>query len=165
VGENGPVLVCRHQALVRAPLLSVWDLVGDPRRHPEWWPEVLEVQGKRFGEGCTYCQTAREADGTAEKTFLLEKLDEGREIVVRCLETGLFMHWVMADAQGGTFIDAEFGFDLERATADTGDFDPAAAKQELKAWLQQSLDALVDAAELRPAEADDSTSATARRHL
>jgi hypothetical protein len=54
-------LFCRHQAHVPATPRSVWELVGQPNRHPEWWPEVVEVQGKRFGRGCEYCHVAREA--------------------------------------------------------------------------------------------------------
>jgi uncharacterized protein YndB with AHSA1/START domain len=27
-----------EQALIDAPVASVWELVGDPRRYPEWLP-------------------------------------------------------------------------------------------------------------------------------
>jgi uncharacterized protein YndB with AHSA1/START domain len=51
VGESGSVSVCRSQALIHAPADRVWDLVGQPNRHPEWWPRVIEVRGERFDEG------------------------------------------------------------------------------------------------------------------
>jgi uncharacterized protein YndB with AHSA1/START domain len=43
--------VCRNQALINASPGRVWELVGDPRRHPEWWARVIEVRGERFDEG------------------------------------------------------------------------------------------------------------------
>ena len=48
--------VCRNQALIHASPEKVWDLVGDPQRHPEWWPRVIEVHGERFDEGDNYAQ-------------------------------------------------------------------------------------------------------------
>jgi uncharacterized protein YndB with AHSA1/START domain len=62
--------------LVPATPRSVWELVGKPNRHPEWWPEVVEVQGKRFGRGCEYGHVAREGDAVTETTFLIEKVEE-----------------------------------------------------------------------------------------
>jgi uncharacterized protein YndB with AHSA1/START domain len=133
------VLVCRHQTLIGAPARQLWDLLGDPRRHPEWWPRVTEVQGQQFGEGCTYCQVSRDEQGAREQTFLVERLEDCREISIRCDETGLYMRWVLTEAQGGTFVDAEFG--LDRAGAPRG-FDPEQSKQDLRRWLYDSLDAL-----------------------
>jgi hypothetical protein len=34
-----------EQALIDAPVSSVWELVGDPRRYPDWLPRVFEIQG------------------------------------------------------------------------------------------------------------------------
>jgi hypothetical protein len=93
------VLVCRHQALVPATPRSVWELVGQPNRHPEWWPEVIEVQGKRFGRGCEYCHVAREGDGVTETNFLIEKVEELKELLVRCEETGLYMRWRLTEVR------------------------------------------------------------------
>jgi uncharacterized protein YndB with AHSA1/START domain len=41
----------QQQALVDAPVSTVWELVGDPSCYPEWLPRVLEIQGERFEEG------------------------------------------------------------------------------------------------------------------
>ena len=30
----------RQQALIDVPITTVWGLVSDPNRHPEWWPRV-----------------------------------------------------------------------------------------------------------------------------
>jgi uncharacterized protein YndB with AHSA1/START domain len=29
-----------QQTFIDAPVERVWELVGDPNRHPEWWPEM-----------------------------------------------------------------------------------------------------------------------------
>ena len=34
----------RHQVVIDAPVGDVWAIVSDPRTHPEWWPEVVDVQ-------------------------------------------------------------------------------------------------------------------------
>ncbi len=33
----------RKQAVIDAPVEAIWELVGDPRRHPEWWPKIIEI--------------------------------------------------------------------------------------------------------------------------
>lgn len=141
------VLVCRHQAFVSAPARSVWELVGHPNRHPEWWPEIVEVQGKQFGHGCSYCQVAREGDGVTESEFTIERLEELKELVVRCAETGMYMRWLLTAAQEGTFVDAEFRIDAESATTPDPEFDPVASKDQLRRWLHSSLDGLAGAAQ------------------
>jgi len=147
----GVVLVCRHQEFVAASARSVWNLVGRPDRHPEWWPEIVEVQGKEFGHGCSYCQVARESDDLRETELTVERVEELKELLVRCAETGLYMRWRLTDAQGGTFVNAEFGIDPKTATAFDPQFDPAASKEQLRRWLHSSLDGLAGAARGEPA--------------
>jgi hypothetical protein len=142
------VLVFRHQAFVPAPVPDVWELVGHPARHPEWWPELVEVQGERFGRGCSYCHVTQDERGLSEMTLIVERVTDLKELAVRCAENGLYMRWLLSDAQGGTLVDAEFGIDPTEASAPTLDFDPAAAKAELERWLRASLDGLVRADEL-----------------
>jgi hypothetical protein len=137
--------VCRHQALVPAAARTVWELVGQPDRHPEWWPEVIEVQGERFGRGCEYCHVAREGEGTSETIFLVERMEELQELLVRCEATGLYLRWRLTDAQEGTFVDAEFGIDPAKATEADPDFDPEDSKSQLRRWLHSSLDGLTEA--------------------
>jgi hypothetical protein len=147
------MLVCRQQAFVPASAQRVWELVGEPARHPEWWPEVLEVRGQRFGLGCSYCQVLQEDDGASERTFLVERVDELKELMVRCAENGLYMRWVLTQAQDGTFVDAEFGIDPE-AAQEPPQLDEGAAKQQLRRWLDRSLAGLSDAASVAPPRAD-----------
>jgi uncharacterized protein YndB with AHSA1/START domain len=144
------VLVYRHQAFVPAPVPRVWELVGHPDRHPEWWPELVEVRGNRFGRGCSYCQVNREGTKLRETTLVVEEVEELKELTVRCAENGLYMRWLLTDAQGGTFVEAEFGIDPQRATDPDPDFDADAARGELRRWLHASLDGLAEAASAGP---------------
>jgi hypothetical protein len=146
------VLVYRHQAFVPAPVPKVWELVGHPDRHPEWWPELVEIQGERFGRGCSYCQVTQDERGMSEMTLVVEHVEEFRELAVSCAENGLYMRWLLSDAQGGTLVDAEFGLDPTKADGSVGDFDANAAKIELERWLRTSLDGLASAQELAQAE-------------
>ena len=139
------MLVFRHQAFVPASIPKVWELVGHPDRHPEWWPELVEVQGERFGRGCSYCQVTEGERGVNEMTLVVEHVEELKELAVRCAENGLYMRWLLSDAQGGTLVDAEFGVDPTKASAPPLDFDTEAAKSELERWLRDSLDGLAGA--------------------
>jgi hypothetical protein len=139
------MLVYRHQAFVPAPVPRVWELVGHPDRHPEWWPELVEIQGERFGRGCSYCQVTQDERGRNEMTLIVEHVDEFKELAVRCAENGLYMRWLLSDAQGGTLVDAEFGVEPTKASAPPPDFDANVAKTELERWLRTSLDGLAHA--------------------
>jgi hypothetical protein len=145
--ESRPILVCRQEAFVPAPVGSVWALVGHPARHPEWWAEIVQVEGQGFGQGCCYCQVSRAEGGTVETNFVVERVEDLKELRVRCEETGLYMRWLLAEAQGGTFVDAEFGFDAGRA-AEAPPEERAKSAQMLRTWLHTSLGGLREAAAL-----------------
>ena len=49
----------RRQVVVDAPVEALWELIGDPNRHPEWWPRVEEVECDLLELGCTYRQVTR----------------------------------------------------------------------------------------------------------
>ena len=44
----------RQQLLIGAPPETVWALITDINRHPDWWPDVEEVRCDHFHEGCQY---------------------------------------------------------------------------------------------------------------
>jgi uncharacterized protein YndB with AHSA1/START domain len=136
--------VCRSQALINAPPTTVWDLVGDPRRHPEWWPRVVEVRGEQFDEGSNYAQVTREPNGQIETTMTVERLEDVREIHMRCTNTGTYTRWLLTEAQGDTFVDVEFGLDPIGFRYRV--FDAALGRLYFRRWLEQSLAALQDAA-------------------
>jgi uncharacterized protein YndB with AHSA1/START domain len=134
----------RQQAHLDAPLESVWTLVASPMRYPEWWPKVIEVHGERFEEGDEYAQVTKDPTGKVESTFLLERLNDLREIRMSCQLTGSYAHWFLTEAQGGTFVHLEMGMLPKRF----GDrlFDIAMGRRYFRRWSEQSLDALKEAA-------------------
>jgi len=135
---------CKTEALVNAPIETIWQLVGDPRRHPEWWPRVVEVRGERFEEGNEYAQVTRGPTGQVTTNFLVETREDLREIKMRCQVSGTYAHWLMTEARGGTFINVEFGMD----PVDLGTrlFDGIVGRIYFRRWLQQSVEGLQEAA-------------------
>jgi hypothetical protein len=103
---------CRRQSLIEAPLEVVWNLVGDPARYPDWAGHVLEVTGvATLEEGATFQQHGRTPVGTSTTTFVVEDLEDMREIKLRCLESGYYSHWLLTEARGETFAEVEIGMD------------------------------------------------------
>jgi len=136
--------VAHRQALIKASPGTVWDLVGDPRRHPEWWPRVVEVRGEEFDEGSNYAQVTRNPKGRIETTMTIDRLEDLREIDLHCTKTGTYARWLLTEAQGDTFVDVEFGMDPKGAGNRI--FDALLGKLWFDRWLEQSLEALEEAA-------------------
>jgi uncharacterized protein YndB with AHSA1/START domain len=130
--------------VIEAPVQSVWELVGDPSRHPEWYPRVVEVNGQRFEEGDQYAQVTKDPIRTVKTDFVIERMENMHEIRMVCQDTGMYAHWLMTDAQGGTFVDVEMG--MEPRTAGNRVFDAVLGRMYFRRWLDQSLDALGTAA-------------------
>jgi Polyketide cyclase / dehydrase and lipid transport len=152
--------VCRSQALIHASPEDVWSLVGDPRRHSEWWPRVIEVNGERFSEGDNYAQITRSALGKLETTMSIEELADLREIHMRCLDTGTYARWLLTEAQGSTFVDVEFGMDPVGLQSKI--FDGIFGSMYFRRWLDQSLSALEQVAEEGAGEREAAESPSAR---
>ena len=112
---------CRRQALIEAPVDVVWGLVRDVNRHPDWWPKVVEVECEGLEEGCTYRQVTQTPFGYQELDVVVDRLEELRELRIRCVNTGTFVDLALTPAGTGTFIDARFG--MEPLTARTRIFD------------------------------------------
>jgi uncharacterized protein YndB with AHSA1/START domain len=130
----------RQQALIDAPLEAVWALVRDVDHHPDWWPKVIEVECDGLEEGCTYRQVTETPFGYQELDVVVDRLDEMRELRIRCVNTGTFVDLALASAGTGTFVDARFG--MEPQTARTRIFDVVAGKRYFRRWLEQSLEAM-----------------------
>jgi hypothetical protein len=145
----------RQQAQLDVAIEDLWRLVGDIREHPRWWPRVMDVQCEGIEQGCRYRQVTK--DPMLRKvgtTMCVERLDGCREILVRCLDTGTYARWLLTEAQGGTFVDVEFGMyptDMQHRV-----FDMVAGKRYFRRWLEQSLDGLRDASGASPAQATGS---------
>jgi hypothetical protein len=96
----------RHQVLIEAPIEDVWAVVSDPRTHPDWWPDVIDVRiDEPLVEGGEYVRSSRllpflsavDAVRTAER---LEHLKEA--------------HFSLTAAQTDTFVELETGMDPTR---------------------------------------------------
>lgn len=104
----------REQALIEAPVEEVWELVGDPRRYPEWvGSEVLEVTGLPTVEkGAEYEQVTRGPLREATRTtFEIDELEDMHQIRMRCTQSGWYSRWKLTEAAGGTFTDLEIGME------------------------------------------------------
>lgn len=134
----------RQQAMIEAPVEAVWELLGDPNRHPEWRPRVLEVECADIGEGCKMRRVDKGPLGLEDHEMVLERLDDCHAISIRCPDTGLFNHFTVTEAAGGTFIDAEFG--SEPQTAGRKVLGALAGKRMMRMWLDQSIEGLREAA-------------------
>jgi uncharacterized protein YndB with AHSA1/START domain len=134
----------RQQAHLDAPIETVWSLVGAPNRYPDWWPRIIEVRGERFEQGDEFVQIVRDPGGPTESSFLIERVEDLREIRMSCQLTGTYAHWILTPAQGGTFVDLELGMDPKSARYRV--FDATAGRLYFRSWGQKSLAALGDAA-------------------
>lgn len=131
----------REQVLVDAPVATVWELVGDPARYPEWLPRVFEVQGERFDEGAEFVQVSRHPRvGRTDAHFLVDRRDELRELRMHCTLSGTYAHWRLTEARGGTFVDAAFGMDPRRARDRVIDF--ALGRRFFRRWLGEAVTSL-----------------------
>jgi uncharacterized protein YndB with AHSA1/START domain len=133
----------REQAHLEASLEAVWELVGTPRRYPEWWPRVIEVRGERFEVGDEWAQVTASTGRVVESNFLLERRDDLRSIKMTCQLTGTYADWLLTPAAGGTFVELEMG--MNPRGFGNRVFDVAAGKLYFRRWATQSLDGLRDA--------------------
>jgi ribosome-associated toxin RatA of RatAB toxin-antitoxin module len=130
----------RRQTLLAAPLPAVWELVGDIRRYPEWWPRIVDVRGNRFEQGAEYVQLTR---GFPEATTMqVERMDDMHEVRVRCELTGTFLHWTLAEAQGETFAEIEIGIDSSDKALRWKLFDHTLARAYFRSWTDEALESL-----------------------
>jgi hypothetical protein len=135
-----PLSDCRQQAWIDAPIEVVWDLIRDVDRHPEWWPRVIEVECEGLEEGCNYRQLTQTPFGAQELDVVVDRLDELREMRIRCVNTGTFVDLALTRATGGTFVDACFGMEPQNTRMRV--FDIVAGKRYFRRWLEESLSAM-----------------------
>jgi uncharacterized protein YndB with AHSA1/START domain len=135
-----PVSAYRHQALIKAPIERVWELVGNPVRHPEWFPRVVEVRGDSFRPGDVFVQVTKQPVGTGTTSLEIDRLEDMRELSIHCRDTGTFTNWRLTPARDDTFVEAEFG--MEPAGLVYRAFDATMGRMYFRRWLEQSLEAL-----------------------
>jgi hypothetical protein len=132
----------RHQTLIEAPIEDVWAVISDPRTHPDWWPDVVDVRVEEpLVEGGEYIRSSRLLPflDAVEAIWVAERLEDLREARFRCTVTGTWAHFSLTPAQAQTFVELETGmyptklrWRLMKATS--GSF--------FKGWILDVLDAL-----------------------
>ena len=114
----------RHQALIDAPVEDVWAIVSDPRTHPEWWPEVVDVQlDEPLVEGGEYMRTSKPLPfvDAVESVWVADRLEDLKEARFRCSSIGSWARFSLTPAQGR---------DLRRARDGDGPHDVPLAADE-----------------------------------
>jgi uncharacterized protein YndB with AHSA1/START domain len=140
---------CRQQAFIDAPLDVVWELASDPDRQTEWWPDtiVFECIDGRFEQGCHVRNVQKRPwpMPELETTLEVERMTPGKELYIRCMDTGTYSRAVLTEGQGGTFIEMEAGNDPKSLSVR---LQVAAAGQRLfRRWVEHALEGLRRAAE------------------
>jgi hypothetical protein len=143
----------REQAHIDAPVDVVWDLVSDPHRQTEWWPDTLVWESGELELGCRVRHIAKRPGpfSDLETTLEVERFAECEELFVRCTDTGTYTFIRLTEAQGGTFIECTAGndplkFQMRMMNATIG-------KRVFRRWVEHALDSLRAAAESRSAAA------------
>jgi uncharacterized protein YndB with AHSA1/START domain len=134
-----------QQALIEAPLEEVWDVLCDPARGPDWDEDVLAVTGApaKIEKGSTFDVTARGPLGMKGTTaFKVEALEDMHELKMQCQLSGFYSHWLLTEAQGGTFTELELGVEeLEAKRAIPG---RALGALHTKSFLRRTAEKTLD---------------------
>jgi Polyketide cyclase / dehydrase and lipid transport len=138
-----------QHAFIDAAPERVWELVGDPNRHPDWWPDVIEVQCADLREGCRYRGVVSGFFKPAEHDLLIERLDTCQEVCISCQGTGVTTRFVLTGAQGGTFVEGHFS--IEPNSLGMKVIGAVSGRRVMRSWLERSLENLKHVAELTPA--------------
>ena len=89
-------------------------MVSDPRTHPDWWLEVVQIDApERVPEGDEYLHTAKVMRfvDAVDAVWIVERLEEMKEAQFRCTVTGTWARFTLAPAQDSTFVEMEAGID------------------------------------------------------
>jgi uncharacterized protein YndB with AHSA1/START domain len=138
-----------QQAFIDAPVQTVWELVGDPNRHPDWWPDVLEAECADLRQGCRYRGVIKGPFGADEHDMLLERLDRCQEVRITCEDMGVTTRFVLTEARGGTFVQGHFA--IEPNSLGMKAIGAVVGRRVMRSWLERSLENLKQTAERAPA--------------
>jgi Polyketide cyclase / dehydrase and lipid transport len=138
-----------QQAFINASPETIWELVGDPNRHPDWWPDVIEVECADLREGCRYRGVVKGPFGASEHDLLIERLDTCQEVCISCQGTGVTTRFVITPAQGGTFVEGHFAIEPESIGMKV--VSAVSGRRLMRSWLERSLENLKHVAERLPA--------------
>jgi uncharacterized protein YndB with AHSA1/START domain len=138
-----------QQAYIDAPPEAIWELVGDPKRHPDWWPDVIEVECADLHEGCRYRGVVKGFFKAEEHDLVIERLDTCQEVCISCSDTGVTTRFVLTGAQGGTFVEGHFS--IEPNSLGMKVVGAVSGRRVMRSWLERSLENLKTVAERQPA--------------
>jgi uncharacterized protein YndB with AHSA1/START domain len=136
----------RQQALIDAPVREVWELLCDPARGPDWSEDVIAVTGapSKIERGTTFEMTSRGPLGIKATTpFRVEEFDDMHEIKMQCQVSGFYSHWILTEAQGGTFTELELGIEpVEKRPLSARTMAALHTKSFLRRTVDKTLDGL-----------------------
>jgi hypothetical protein len=104
----------RHQALIEAPVGDVWEVVSDPRTHPEWWPDVVRIDAPgEVAEGDEYVHSGKVIPflDALDSVWVVERFEELKEAQFRCTMSGSYARFQLTRAQDDTYVELEIGMD------------------------------------------------------
>ena len=81
---------------------------GRPEPPSGWWPDVLEIECTDLKEGCRYRGVTKGPIGVAAHDLVIDRFEDCREVSIFCEGTGVTTRFVLAEAQGGTFVEGCF---------------------------------------------------------
>jgi hypothetical protein len=117
-------------------------VVSDPRTHPEWWPDVVDVQlDEPLVEGGEYTRTSKPVPflDAMESVWVAERLEDLKEARFRCTLSGSWARFTLTPAQGETYVELESGME---PTTLRWRLMNAMGSRFLKDWIVKVLDAL-----------------------
>lgn len=143
----------RHQALIDAPIADVWEIVSDPRTHPEWWPDVTRIAAEDgLEEGDEYIHSSKMIPfiDAMDAVWVVERFEELKEAQFRCTVTGSYARFQLTPAQDDTYVEMEVGMD---PTSLRWRVAKPLFGLQYKRWVLAVLDALPEAIHSRHAAA------------
>jgi len=134
----------RQQALIDAPVAQVWKILVDPDRTTDWDPDVIAVTGApvKIERGSKFDITARgPLQVKSTTTFEVERLEDMHELKMKCQLSGFYIHWLLTEAQQGTFAEVELGIDPIESPSPRA---RAAIRLHTKSYLRRTVEKLLD---------------------
>ncbi len=130
----------RQQSLIEAPIGDVWELVGDPKRYPEWARDVVAVTGvpDEIKQGTRFERESKVPFGSTTTEFVVDELSDLQEIRMRCLTSGYYSRWSLTEAGTDTFCEVEVGMEPTRVPYKLMD------RTVGKRWYRSAVSSMVD---------------------
>jgi hypothetical protein len=101
----------------------------------------VEIRGDTFEVGDVYHQVLGIAGRRLEYNRIIDRRDELKELRWHCPTTGGYQHWLLTEAQGGTFVDMEMGI-KDPESSRFALFDKTVGRWFIKRWAEQAIDGL-----------------------